>query len=324
MARALGEGTVAARADVWVRFGEEFRSEASWPEGTPPAPVRSIATAEPMSSPSSVFEPVRHQDELLGGLSIEKKPGDAITATERKLVGDLAAQAGLVMRNVALTEQLMDHIEQLRGSQKRLVSAQDEERRRLERNLHDGAQQQLVALAVKLRLAEQLTERDPPKAKDLLADLQTETGEALENLRDLARGIYPPLLADKGLVAALESQARKSAVPITVEATGVGRYPQDAEAAVYFSCLEALQNVAKYASASGATVSLSDGDGRLRFVVTDDGVGFEQGTTSHGSGLQGIADRLAALDGTLEVRSAPGAGTTVTGVVPLGGPVAEG
>jgi signal transduction histidine kinase len=319
MARALGEGTVAARADVWVRVGEEFRSGASWPEGTLSAPVRSIATAEPMSSPSSVFEPVRHQDELLGGLSIEKKPGDAITATERKLVGDLAAQAGLVMRNVALTEQLLDHIEQLRASRQRLVSAQDQERRRLERNLHDGAQQQLVALSVKLRLAEQLAERDPQKVKGLLADLQTETGDALENLRDLARGIYPPLLADKGLVAALESQARKSVVPVTVEANGIGRYPQDAEAAVYFSCLEALQNVSKYASASRATVSLSDGDGRLRFEVTDDGVGFEPSTASHGSGLQGIADRLAALDGEFEVRSSPGVGTTVTGTLPVTG-----
>ena len=317
MARALGEGTVAARADVWVRVGEELRSEARWPEDAPPARARPVASAEPVASPSSVFEPVRHQDELLGGLSIEKKPGDAITATEEKLVVDLAAQAGLVMRNVALTEQLMDHIEQLRASQKRLVSAQDEERRRLERNLHDGAQQQLVALAVKLRLAEQLTERDPSKAKDLLADLQTETGDALENLRDLARGIYPPLLADKGLVAALESQARKSVIPVTIEATGVGRYQQDAEAAVYFSCLEALQNVAKYASASGATVSLTDGDGRLRFEVTDDGVGFRRDGMSYGTGLQGIADRLAALEGSFEVRSAPGAGTTVTGVVPV-------
>jgi signal transduction histidine kinase len=320
MARALGEGTVAARADAWVRVGEELRSEASWPEDAPAAAARSVASAQPMATPTSVFEPVRHQDELLGGLSIEKKPGDAITATEQKLVSDLAAQAGLVMRNVALTEQLMDHIEQLRASQKRLVSAQDEERRRLERNLHDGAQQQLVALAVKLRLAEQLTERDAPKAKELLADLQTETGEALENLRDLARGIYPPLLADKGLVAALESQARKSAIPVSIEANSVGRYPQDAEAAVYFSCLEALQNVAKYASASAATVSLSDGDGRLRFEVTDDGVGFRLDATSYGTGLQGIADRLAALEGFLEVRSAPGAGTTVTGVVPVATP----
>ena len=317
MARALGQGTVAARADVWVRVGEEMRPEARWPEDVPPVDVRPVTSAEPVASPTSVFEPVRHQGELLGGLSIEKKPGDAITAAEEKLVRDLAAQAGLVMRNVVLTEQLRDHIEQLRASQKRLVSAQDEERRRLERNLHDGAQQQLVALAVKLRLAEQLAEREPAKAKDMLADLQTETGEALENLRDLARGIYPPLLADKGLVAALESQARKSAIPVTVAADGVGRYPQDAEAAVYFSCLEALQNVAKYAEASAATVSLSDGDGRLRFEVTDDGVGFRQEETSYGTGLQGIADRLAALDGSLEVRSTPGVGTTVAGVVPV-------
>jgi signal transduction histidine kinase len=317
MARALGEGTVAARADVWVRIDEELRPEASWPEDAPRADRRPITSVEPIASASSVFEPVRHQGELLGGLSIEKKPGEAVTATEEKLVRDLAAQAGLVLRNVALTEQLMDHIERLRASQKRLVSAQDEERRRLERNLHDGAQQQLVALAVKLRLAEQLTERDPPRARGLLADLQTETGEALENLRDLARGIYPPLLADKGLVAALESQARKSAVPVRIDANGVGRYPQEAEAAVYFSCLEALQNVAKYAKASLATVSISDGDGGLRFEVTDDGVGFPQDATSYGTGLQGMADRLAALEGSLEVRSEPGVGTTVTGVVPV-------
>jgi signal transduction histidine kinase len=317
MARALGEGTVAARADVWVRVGEELRAEARWPEDAPPADARSIATADPIASASSVFEPVLHQGELLGGLSIEKKPGDAITATEEKLVQDLAAQAGLVMRNVVLTEQLMDHIEQLRASRKRLVSAQDAERRRLERNLHDGAQQQLVALAVKLRLAEQLAERDPPKARELIGDLQTETGEALENLRDLARGIYPPLLADKGLVAALESQARKSVVPVTIESNGVGRYAQEAEAAVYFSCLEALQNVAKYAEAGRATVLLSDGDGRLRFEVTDDGVGFQQDATSYGTGLQGIADRLAALEGSLEVRSTPRTGTTVVGVLPV-------
>jgi signal transduction histidine kinase len=323
MARALGEGTLAARAAVWVRVGEELRPEARWPEDASPGDPRPITAAEPDASPSSVFEPVRHQGELLGGLSIEKKPGDPITAAEEKLVRDLAAQAGLVMRNVVLTEQLRDHIEQLRASQKRLVSAQDEERRRLERNLHDGAQQQLVALAVKLRLAEQLAERDPAEARNMLANLQTETGEALENLRDLARGIYPPLLADKGLVAALESQARKSVIPVTIAASGVGRYPQDAEAAVYFSCLEALQNVAKYAEASAATVSLSDGDGRLRFEVTDDGVGFRQDATSYGTGLQGIADRLAALDGSLEVRSTPGVGTTVAGVVPVPSAVPE-
>jgi signal transduction histidine kinase len=318
MARALGEGTGAARADVWVRVGEELRSEAIWPEDADPLPARPIASSEETANTaSSLFEPVRHRGELLGALSIDKRPGESLAATEEKLVRDLAAQAGLVMRNAGLTEDLLDTIEQLRTSRQRLVSAQDEERRRLERNLHDGAQQQLVALAVKLRLAEQVAERDPPKVKELLAGLQSDAGDALENLRDLARGIYPPLLADKGLVAALESQARKSTVSIAIEADGVGRYPQEAEAAVYFSCLEALQNVAKYASASRATIALSDGDGRLRFAVKDDGVGFDQGETSYGTGLQGIADRLAALDGAVEITSVAGGGTTVSGSVPV-------
>jgi signal transduction histidine kinase len=323
MARALGEGTGAARADVWMRVGDELRPEAVWPEDAetlsprpaPPEGEEGVVTA------SSMFEPVRHHGASLGALSIEKRPGESLTATEEKLVRDLAAQAGLVLRNVGLTEALRDTIEQLRASRQRLVSAQDEERRRLERNLHDGAQQQLVALAVKLRLLEQLVERDPAQARSVAAQLQGDTTDALEELRDLARGIYPPLLADKGLVAALESQARKSAVPVAIEADGVGRYPREAEAAVYFSCLEALQNVAKYASASRATITLADGDGRLRFEVSDDGVGFDAASRSNGSGLQGIADRLAALDGEIEIRSAPGEGTTVAGVLPVSGEV---
>jgi len=321
MARALGEGTGAARADVWVRVGDELRPEAAWPEDAETLSARLAPTPEEESAVanSSMFEPVRHHGELLGALSIEKRPGESLTATEEKLVRDLAAQAGLVMRNVGLTEDLLETIEQLRTSRQRLVTAQDEERRKLERNLHDGAQQQLVALAVKLRLAEQLADRDPSKVGELLATLQTETGDALENLRDLARGIYPPLLADKGLVAALDSQARKSVVPVTIEANGIGRYPQEAEAAVYFSCLEALQNVAKYASASHAIITLSDGDGRLRFQVTDDGIGFDAASRSSGSGLQGIADRLAALDGEIDIRSAPGEGTTVAGTLPVNG-----
>ena len=231
---------------------------------------------------------------------------------------DLAAQAGLVMRNAGLTEELMDTIAQLRTSRQRLVTAQDEERRKLERNLHDGAQQQIVALTVKLGLLERLVERDPAQARSIAGQLQEDATEALEELRDLARGIYPPLLADQGLIAALQSQARKSAVPVTVEGDGIGRYAREAEAAVYFSCLEALQNVVKYASASRATVSLSDGDGALRFNVTDDGVGFDTTTSSYGTGLQGIADRLAALDGSIEVRSTAGVGTTVEGILPVG------
>ena len=319
MARALGEGTGAARADVWVRVGEELRPEATWPQDVEPLPARPASSVEEgVVTGASMSEPVRHRGELLGALTIEKRPGENLSATEEKLVRDLAAQAGLVMRNAGLTEELMDTIAQLRESRQRLVTAQDEERRKLERNLHDGAQQQIVALTVKLGLLARVVEREPAQAVSIAGQLQEDATEALEELRDLARGIYPPLLADQGLIAALQAQARKSAVPVTVEGDGIGRYAREAEAAVYFSCLEALQNVVKYASATRATVSLSDGEGALRFTVTDDGVGFDTTTSSYGTGLQGIADRLAALDGSIEVTSAVGAGTTVEGTLPVG------
>ncbi len=263
MARALAGGTGAVRADVWVRIGDQLVSEGRWPqdaEALPPIAATDDDAGE--VSATEIREPIRHQGELLGALSIVKRPGESITPTEDKLVRDLAGQAGLVMRNVALTEQLMEHIEQLRASRQRLVHAQDEERRKLERNLHDGAQQQLVALSVKLRLAEGLVDRDTEKTKAMLADLQTETTQAIEDLRDLARGIYPPLLADKGLVAALEAQARKGSVATSVAAENVARYPQQVEAAVYFCALEALNNVAKYSGASSAEVRLAQTNGR--------------------------------------------------------------
>ncbi len=170
-----------------------------------------------------------------------------------------------------------------------------------------------MALSVRLRLAESLAERDPAETKAMLSALQAETGDALENLRDLARGIYPPLLADQGLPAALQAQARKATVPVEVRSDGVGRLPKEVEAAVYFCCLEALQNVAKYAHAIHAEVRLSASGEELVFEVTDDGDGFDTGTMPPGSGLQGMADRLEALGGILEVRSEPGAGTTITG-----------
>ncbi len=304
MARILAEGTGAFRADVWLLVGGRLRPEATWPsEAERRTPVSADRLPEDLV-------PVRHTGELLGALSVEKKPGDVLTPTEQKLVADLASQAGLVLRNVAL-------IEDLRASRQRLVAAQDEERRKIERNLHDGAQQQLVALAVRLKLAEQSLGTNADRERELLATLGSQANDALENLRDLARGIYPPLLADQGLPAALEAQARNATVPTTIESDGVGRYPQEIEAAVYFSCLEALQNVAKYAKASRAVARLSDGGGELRFQVEDDGEGFDPAETDYGTGLQGMADRLAAIGGRVDVRSAPGAGTSVTGSVPL-------
>jgi signal transduction histidine kinase len=258
---------------------------------------------------TSSVSPVRHQGELLGAITLTKPPNDPLRPPEAKLIDDVASQAGLVMFNVRL-------IEELRASRQRLVKAQDEERRKLERNIHDGAQQQLVALAVKANLAQSLATRDPAATETMLAQLKAEATDALENLRDLARGIYPPLLADKGLATALESQARKSAVPVSLESDGIARYPQEVEAAVYFCCLEALQNVAKYADASEATIRLTDSTGMLVFEVIDDGAGFDQGSTGYGTGLQGMADRLDALGGHLDVRSVPGRGTTVAGRVP--------
>jgi signal transduction histidine kinase len=235
---------------------------------------------------------------------------DPTNAGKEKLVRDLAAQGGPVLRNVKL-------IEELRESRRRIVAAQDEERRKIERNIHDGAQQQLVALAVKQRLAASLVGIDDDRARAMLGELQAETQAALEDLRDLARGIYPPLLADRGLVEALESQARKSALPVTVEPDGVERYAPDVEAAVYFCALEALNNVAKYAQASSARIRLSASNTSLIFEVTDDGVGFDTANTGYGTGVQGMADRLAALGGEVQVQSSPGAGTTVRGRIPV-------
>ena len=235
---------------------------------------------------------------------------DPLTPSKEKLIQHLAGQAGLVLRNVRL-------IEELRASRQRIVTAQDARAKALERNIHDGAQQQFVALMVKLRLAEQLADRDANRTKEFLRDLQSETNEALENLRELARGIYPPLLADRGLAAAIASQARRAAVSIDVDGDGIGRYPPEAESAVYFCCLEAMQNVAKYAGASRAAIRLYVEGDRLVFQVEDDGVGFDVAATSFGSGIQNMSDRVAALGGNVKILSTPGRGTTVTGRIPV-------
>jgi signal transduction histidine kinase len=161
-------------------------------------------------------------------------------------------------------------------------------------------------------------EKDPARAKATLSELKADTDEALETLRDLARGIYPPLLADRGLVAALESQARKATVPVAVETEGVDRYPKEVEAAIYFCVLEAMQNVQKYAAGSRATVRLRAAADALTFEVEDDGEGFDPAKQAKGSGLQNMADRLDALGGSVDLNSAPGRGTRVTGNIPVG------
>jgi len=172
------------------------------------------------------------------------------------------------------------------------------------------------ALTIHLSLLEQ-SAGDPAAVQELVPAVKDGVHAALDDLRDLARGIYPPLLADQGLVPALQAQARKVSLPVEIDADGIGRYPQDTEAAVYFCTLEALQNITKYASASRAMVGLSCSDDSLQFTVTDDGTGFDTATTRYGTGLQGMADRLAALGGALRVRSQLGDGTILSGELPL-------
>ena len=322
MAAVLQEGTAADSAVVWLRAGDALHPAAtsSAPRSSsaePPKPARMRGDALPDLPHVTRAVEVRHQGELLGALSVLKRRGESLTPVEDKLLVDLAHQAGLVLKNVGLTADLQRRLEELRASRQRLVSAQDAERRRLERDLHDGAQQHLVALKVKLGLAEMLTGKDPEKAKATILQLKADADEALDTLRDLARGIYPPLLAEKGLPAALQSQARKATVPVEVDADGVGRYPQDVEATVYFCVLEALQNVQKYADASHAVVRLRETDSMLRFEVDDDGRGFDVEHTTRGAGLTNMTDRLDALDGVFEVESAVSRGTRLRGRVPL-------
>ena len=264
---------------------------------------------------------VRHQGELLGALTVTKRRGESLTPIEVKLMDDLANQAGLVLKNVGLTSDLQARLVDLRASRQRLVAAQDDERRKLERNLHDGAQQHLVAIKVKLGLAEMLLARDPEKASTTLVALKHDADEALETLRDLARGIYPPLLAEKGLPAALRSQAGKATVPVAVDADGIGRYPQETEAALYFCTLEALQNVQKYAGASAVVVRLREDAEQLQVEVTDDGRGFDVTSITRGAGLTNMEDRLDALGGRLELLSTPGVGTTLRASIPTAHPV---
>jgi signal transduction histidine kinase len=321
MTHLITAGTGADRAEVWLRVGRELRLEASSPprEADEPPRLALRGEDEPPDIPEATrVIPVRHRGELLGAIAVSVPTTDPLTPDQERMLSELAAQAGLVLRNVGLTAELRARLDDLQRSRERLVAAQDEERRRIERNLHDGAQQQLIALAVKARLAQQVAERDPGKSASLLEDIQRGAESALDDLRDLARGIYPPLLADQGLGAALEAQARKAPIRVTVDVAADARYPEAIEAAVYFCCLEALNNIAKYANASRAIVRIARDDGQLRFEVADDGKGFDIGSTTHGTGLQGMADRLDALGGRFEVTSAPGKGTSISGTLTLG------
>jgi signal transduction histidine kinase len=275
--------------------------------------------------------PISHSGQLFGLIVAERESrGESLGVEADVTLEEVAREVGVALNKARLDSSLQASLEQLRiqaaelqASRGRLVAAADSERRRIERNLHDGAQQHLVALSTKVRLIEQLAERDPARARALQGQLQADAGAALEELRVLAHGIYPPLLSSGGLREALAGACRKAALPSVVEAEGIERYQPEVEAAVYFSCVEALQNAAKYAGpGASARVRLWEEAGGLLFEVADDGGGFDS-SARDGAGLTNMRDRLGAVGGTLRVESAPGQGTRVHGAVPLGDPRPE-
>jgi signal transduction histidine kinase len=319
LAALMADGTGAKPARVWLRVGSELRSAATWPQrldvGGPLAVGVDAAAALP---DADLAAPVREADELLGVLTIAKPRGERVTDVDVDLVERLAAASGVLLRNLRLDAELAERLEEIETSRRRLVSAQDEARRRIEAELGGGTRVQLTTLSDRLStLARDVDAERTPKSATLLEQLVTGTKGALDTLASLAAGVYPPRLAADGLVAALTEQTSRAAVPIEMHESRVGRYPADVEAAVYFSVLEALQNVAKYADAANVTVRLTQDLDTLTFAVTDDGVGFDTAETTSGTGLQGIVDRLDTVNGAITIDSAPGQGTVVTGTVPI-------
>ena len=226
----------------------------------------------------------------------------------------------MTLDNHRLSAQTSALLRAVRESRARIQSAADDERRRIERDLHDGAQQRLVALRIKLELAAERTDRGDAggaAGAAMLRALGEDVEQALDEVRSLARGIYPAPLADRGLVEGLRAAALRNPLPTTVLAAGVGRHPREIESAAYFCCLEALQNVAKHAAGATAAVIEVRDDGVLRLQVRDDGAGFDPGDVDGGSGITNMRDRLAAVGGELQLSSEPGRGTVVTGTIPL-------
>ncbi|MET0461398.1 MAG: histidine kinase [Ilumatobacteraceae bacterium] len=269
---------------------------------------------------------VAHLGTLLGFIVVERRADDVGTDDEHDLaLADVARHLALALHNVRLDAALQASLEQLRerneelvASRARIVASADESRRRIERNLHDGAQQHLVAMAVKVGLVRQMLDTHPDRVPAVLDELRGDVQVTLTELRELAHGIYPPLLRSRGLPEALAAAAQRAPLAVTVRPTGLVRVDPDVEAAVYFCCLEAIQNAAKHAGTGAqVTVAVSYGEGVLRFEVADDGAGFDDRPDHGGLGFVSMTDRLGAIGGTLVVRSTPGVGTTVSGEVPV-------
>lgn len=312
-AAARGVGARVARVRVALPTGERA---VTWPDD-----------AELPDEFDRVLE-VRYQGELIGEIDVEKPANEPFEPTEDQLLEDLAGQAGLALHNVRLTHELeiraaeLDvQTERLRESRERLVTARDQQRRGLERDIQEGPARQLLAIRRHLDDADDLAARDAAAAEQLLDRLGGDANATLEELRDLARGVFPPLLVDRGIVAALEAHIRKVGANARVR-TDYGfaeiRFDVDVEACVYFCCVQAMQNVMRHAENAPSTVELSLDAGILTFSVRDDGLGFEVGQRPDGMGMRIMQDRIDALEGVLTVESAPGRGTLVVGRVPAG------
>jgi len=268
--------------------------------------------AAPVERPDRAVTEVRDGDRRIAAIV-----HDPALENDEAFTETAAAYALMALDNHRLSAQTEALLREVRDSRARIQSSADDERRRIEHDLHDGAQQRLVALRIKLELAAEQADETDARAAEMLRGLGTEVEDTLDEVRSLARGIYPAALADRGLVEALRSAALRSAVPTTVLAAGVRRYPQDVESAAYFCCLEALQNVAKHASgAAAAVVDISD-NGELHFEVRDDGDGFDPLTVTGGVGFTSMRDRVAAVGGDVTIESRPGHGTRVSARIPL-------
>ncbi len=313
MAARLAEGTGADRAIVWIGDDTRFRAAACEPDGDlPTEPGGDFETL-----PGTVV-PIRHDGETLGALSVESRRGDALTPTEQRLVEDLAGSAGLLMRRLRLDADLERKADELAESRRRLVDAQDVERRRLERELDVGAQQQVLSLKVQLGLAEQQARSEGAEtAASLIGQIAAETQDAIEQIQALAHGIYPPLLEAEGLSAAIDLLAEVAPVVVQVSTHVPRRYPLPVEGAIYFSVSEALTNAVKHGRPP-IRVDVSDVAGELVFTVSDSGPGFDSDTVQRGAGLNNMSDRCDALGGSVTIDAAPGTHTTVLGRVPLG------
>ena len=331
MAMLLGQGTGAEWVQVWLTVQDRLRLAATWPPDADAdlTPPDADVVARDAGGGRRRSLPVRHGGQVFGAFRLQEHPDQPLTSVEERLFTGLAAQAGLVLRLVGLRadlaarhDELASRAVELRASRERLIEAQDAERRRLERDIHDGAQQHLVALAVNLRLAETVAARSPERAARVLAEQAGAAREAIETLSRLSRGIYPRLLAEEGLVPALRAAVATSSVPVTVEADGdpeAGRLPGAVEAALYFVAMEAVQNAAKHADAQSIDVRFGLHGDRWRLTVSDDGAGFDAagaGAPASGAGLVNMRDRLDAVGGTVSLASSPGTGTTVTATVP--------